>query len=255
MTSIKQQTHLNRSVVTFLMTLTILSLSACGGGKKIITSDDSADYKSAISLPPLTKPSRVVTSPDNTVAPSAIVATPIDDIVEQNRPLVSSPVTIQSQNSDLQVATEQASLESLSNSQGLDNAATTTVATTTVATTTVATVVSVELGHSRLEIIADFDPAWEFLSASLQRSDLTIFSRNKEAGRFSIGCTNIAKAPVVVKSGRWSFFNRDRLETLEYCALQAITKRGTTIVSVLNQEGKEVSGEYSNRVFSRILNN
>ncbi|MBL4673480.1 MAG: outer membrane protein assembly factor BamC [Arenicella sp.] len=226
MISTKRQTQFKRSAFIFLVALISLSLSACGGGKKIVTSDDSADYKSARSLPPLKKPSRVVVSQKNSdtrpAADSGIVDESSAKVVEKTDALASSPV----------INVAKIPVEQLS-----------------------ATVVDVGSGQARLEVAADFDRAWDYLNVSLQQSDLTVFSRNKEAGRFSIGCANIAAAPTVVKSGRWSFFNRDKQQSLEYCALRAVEKRGITVVSVLNQAGEEVSGEYSKKVFSRILNN
>jgi uncharacterized lipoprotein len=242
MTSTKRQTQFKRSAFIFLVTLIALSLSACGGGKKIITSDDSADYKSARSLPPLKKPSPVAVSQSKTNAqaatdsgvveePSAEVAgkpsedvagKPSAEVAEKNDALASAPAT----------NAAETSFEQLS-----------------------ATVVDAGSGQAKLEVAAEFDRAWDYLNASLQQSDLTVFSRNKEAGRFSIGCADIEAAPTVVKSGRWSFFNRDKQQVLEYCALQAVEKRSITIVSVLNQAGEEVSGEYSKKLFSRILQN
>ncbi|MGK0437671.1 MAG: putative lipoprotein [Paracoccaceae bacterium] len=242
MTSTKRQTQFKRSAFIFLVTLIALSLSACGGGKKIITSDDSADYKSARSLPPLKKPSPVAVSQSKTNAqaatdsgvveepsaevagkPSAEVAgKPSAEVAEKNDALASAPAT----------NAAETSFEQLS-----------------------ATVVDAGSGQAKLEVAAEFDRAWDYLNASLQQSDLTVFSRNKQAGRFSIGCADIEAAPTVVKSGRWSFFNRDKQQVLEYCALQAVEKRSITIVSVLNQAGEEVSGEYSKKLFSRILQN
>jgi uncharacterized lipoprotein len=234
MTLNKRRTQFKRNAFIFLVTLITLSLSACGGGKKIVTTDDSADYKSARSLPPLKKPSLVVVSQNTTSAraatdsgiveePSAEVAgKPSAEVVEKTEALASAPDS----------NTAEAPFEQLS-----------------------ATVVDAGSGRAQLEVAAEFDRAWDYLNASLQQSDLTVFSRNKEAGRFSIGCANIAAAPTVVKSGRWSFFNRDKQQSLEYCALQAVEKRGITVVSVLNQAGEEVSGEYSKKLFSRILNN
>jgi len=108
-------------------------------------------------------------------------------------------------------------------------------------------------GQARLKIDAGFEQAWAYLSDNLKTSDLTVFSRNKAAGRFSIGCANIAAAPTVTKKGRWSFFNRDRQPRLEYCALQAVERRGATLVSVLNRSGEEVTAEYSRDVFTRLL--
>jgi uncharacterized lipoprotein len=222
MTSTKQQVPFKRSSFIFLVTLIALSLSACGGGKKIITSDGSADYKSARSLPPLKKPSPVIASKNNTAGQPIGANESSAAVVEKNEPLASASTT----------STVEPPYERLS-----------------------AAVVDAGSGQAQLEIAADFNEAWGYLNTSLQKSGLTVFSRNKEAGRFSIGCANIAAAPTVIKSGRWSFFNRGKQQSLEYCALQAVEKRGITVVSVLNQAGEEVSGEYSKKLFSRILNN
>jgi len=219
MTSTKRKIKFKRSALIFLVAMIALNLSACRGGKKIVTTDDSAEYKSAISLPPLKKPSRVVVShSDTNVQP----ASDSGDVVEKNDALAPEPAS---------------------------NVAGTPMKQIT------ATVVNAGSGLAQLEVAADFGRAWDYLNASLQQSGLTVFSRNKEAGRFSIGCASIATAPTVVKSGRWSFFNRNKQQSLEYCALQVVEKRGITVVSVLNQAGKEVSGEYSKKLYSRILNN
>jgi uncharacterized lipoprotein len=215
MTSTNRQIRFKRSALFFLVTLVALSLSACKGGKKLVTTDESADYKSAISLPPLKKPSRVVVTQNKT---SARPASDSGDAVEENGASASAPVS-------------------------------------KAAETPSATVVDAGSGLAQLEVAADFGSAWDYLNVSLQQSDLTVFSRNKEAGRFSIGCASIETAPTVVKSGRWSFFNRNKQQNLEYCALQVVENRGITVVSVLNQAGEEVSGEYSKKLFSRMLNN
>ena len=84
--------------------------------------------------------------------------------------------------------------------------------------------------RSRLQIDAEFDQAWAYLTNNLQKSDVTIFARNKAAGRFSIGCAGLATEDVEVrKEGGWSFFVRKPTEDLEYCALQVVAKRGTTM--------------------------
>jgi len=237
---------LKRSLSMILATYLALSLSACGGGKKISTKDNSVDYRSAQSLPPLKKPSRVVVTPTQVpsaapqvtaIEPSASVAEQADSDVIREEAVVAENLIEDSSAVTAEPITEPVTLPSTPNP------------------VLNASVVREKSGQARLEVAAGFEQAWQYLSSNLQKSDLTVFSRNKEAGRFSIGCANIAAAPTVVKSGRWSFFNRDRQENQEYCALQAVEKRGTTIVSVLNRAGEEVSGEYSNNVFSRILNN
>ena len=224
-TSIHNQLKLNRSLVMLGITLATLSLSACGGGKNISSKDSSAEYKSAQSLPPLKKPSgteAIVSAPGATTP--EVASESAQNTVADNSNDVSRPAVVTANESEVGSSTISAS------------------------------VTTNKPGQARLEIAADFDQAWDYLSSSLQKSDITVFSRNKEAGRFSIGCANIAAAPTVTRSGRWSFFNRSK-ENLEHCALQAIGKRGSTTVSVLNRAGEEVSGEYSNEVFGRLLNN
>jgi len=228
-TSIHNQLKLSRSLLLLGITLATLSLSACGGGKNVSTKDNSAEYKSARALPPLKKPSgtEAVVSAPNATAPEVV-----SESAQSNTPAIVADNSNQ-ESSASAVAAEESKVDSSVIS---------------------ASVTTDKPGQARLEIAADFDQAWDYLSSSLQKSDITVFSRNKEAGRFSIGCANIAAAPTVTKSGRWSFFNRSK-ENLEYCALQAIGKRGSTTVSVLNRAGEEVSGEYSNEVFGRLLNN
>ncbi|MFT6725171.1 MAG: putative lipoprotein [Arenicella sp.] len=219
MTSIKQNIKFSHSISVLLVLLMVLSVSACGGVKKVITADDSAEYKSARALPPLKKPSRIIAVEEKLV-------------VQKSLPVEENVVALDIEPNETVVPVEQSTAVGIS-----------------------AMVVTTNTDQSRLEIMASFDQAWDYLSEGLKKSDLTVFSRNKEAGRFSIGCAAITAAPAVVKSGRWSFFNRDKTQNLEYCGLEAIEKRGTTVVSVLNRNGIEVSGEYSNKIFKRLLNN
>lgn len=217
MSSIKEQSKLVRRLSLLLVILAVLGLSACGGAKKVSSKDNSADYKSARALAPLKKPTRADKAAPQT--PNIVART-------VNPKAITAP-----------------------------SATVTPLATSDQNAVINGRVVEVKSGQARLEITADFDQAWMYLSANLKVSDITIFTRNKEAGRFSIGCSSIDAAPTVVKSGRWSFLNRDKQKSLEYCGLQAVAKRGVTTVSVLNREDKEVSAEYSKQIFERILNN
>lgn len=208
----------NSAFKIFLTMVALVSLSACSSGKKVVTADDSADYKGSITLQPLKR------------RPS----TPTVDVNEQNKQQasISSPV----------VQTEAAlddSTVSVENSGANEFVA--------------SEIINGDDGEARLLVDADFDQAWSYLNDYLQTSDLTVFSRNKVAGRFAIGCGRIAAAPAIVKKGGWSFLNRDRLERLEYCALELIEKRGKSYVSVLNRSGVEVMGEFSTPVFERLL--
>lgn len=219
------QIMLRKVVVAGLIILGISTLSACNRGKLVATVDDSADYKGARSLPPLKKPSRPP-SPQATEA--------------------SDPDTL---------ASEQVS-DGAGLSQTVDEPVSVVESTTSAAPVDVAAqVISVDGDRTRLEIETDLNSAWSFLAINLKNSDLTVFSRNKAAGRFSIGCGAIESAPAVVKRGGWSFLNRTKDQQFEHCILQAIERRGKTFVSVLNRAGAEVTSNYSSEIFTRLLNN
>jgi len=199
-----------RQVVSVLALISMAVLvTACGTKRVIQTSDDSADYKSARSLPPLKKPSQVAvqTNTDQTAAAEVSVV---------------APATL--------IESESAEID--------------------------ARVIEGSQGAAQLEISTGFDPAWRYLSASLQKSDVTVFSRTKSAGRFAVGCSGIAEDTVSVQQkGRWSFFKRDKNQEFEYCSLKMVEKRGVTLVSVLDRNGSEVASENSAGLFERILNN
>lgn len=224
-------------------------LSACGGGKIVNTQDNSAEYRTARSLPPLKKPTSVVVTQRAPVEVVEQQAAPVEPVAEdsagieppqidvaQNEAPQTEPIAIDDASQDEEVSQ---SAQAVTSAPANFNAS--------------ASVIEDDSGQARLKIDTGFDQAWVYLSDSLKKSDLTVFSRNKAAGRFSIGCASIAAAPTVTKKGRWSFFNRDRQPRLEYCALQAVEKRGTTLVSVLNRSGEEVTAQYSRDVFKRLL--
>ncbi len=111
-------------------------------------------------------------------------------------------------------------------------------------------------GKSRLVILSSIDDAWSPLMARLIESDITVFSRNKAAGKVSIGCTDIeADSAQRIKSGRWSILNRKKQKVAEYCALKVADRKGRTVVSVLDREGKEVPADKGRVVLNRILEN
>lgn len=214
----------------------LLAVSACGGTKKtVVTKDDSADYQAARSLPALKKPAR--SSPAQSL--------PVDSIA----PSGASATEVESMSSQADVSVPAASELAQDVSAAPENEAEVSTGPVT------ARVVNPQDSISWLQIDADFDAAWSYLSDNLKRSDVTVYSRNKSAGRFSIGCADIDSAPIVKKRGGWSFFTKKKTQQLEYCALQAIFTKGSTVVKVLNRAGQEVSSEYASQVFERILNN
>ncbi len=222
-------------------------LSACGAGKIVNTQDNSAEYKTAKSLPPLKKPTPVVVTQRAPV-----------EVVEQQTETVEpvAEVSTAAEAAQSEVALNEAPeevVENRGNAVETADVAQSEQAVASAAAVSSANIVDDGSGQARLKIDSGFDQAWAYLSDNLKKSDITVFSRNKAAGRFSIGCASIAAAPTVTKKGRWSFFNRDRQPRLEYCALQAVERRGATLVSVLNRSGEEVTAEYSRDVFTRLL--
>lgn len=218
-----------------LMVVTAVALSACGRGRVISTQDDSADYKSARALPPLKKPESepvVAARPVETSQPAVVTA-------------VEKPQLIESQleNSGLEAETV-ADGNSIAESSAL-------------ASSNSEAVISVTGDKAKLIINREVDEAWDWLIDNLSRSDLTVFSRNKTAGRISIGCGEIDGGAEggVKRSGGWSIFTRKKQRISEYCALETQGKRGQTIVKMLDRAGDDVSAQYGRPVLERVLNN
>lgn len=209
----------------------LLLMTGCSNKDVVNTVDDSADYRSARSLPPLKKPSRNQSLPS---ANDEVASEPQDVVLEEAAPM---PTT-------------------MPESSFTDESSVAAVESDVSETAIAASVVANDDGESFLQIDAPFEQAWEYLADSLQKSDVTIFARNEAAGRFSIGCGDIKDDKVTVqKRGGWSIFTRDKPEELEYCALQVVEQKNQALVSVLNRSGEVVSAASSNSVFKRILNN
>ena len=216
----------NRSLLFILLTIVLFNFAACGGIRA--ASDSSADYKSARSLPPLKKPeqqSPVVLSDDIAPVESLLETANESDSIE-------SSVDQQISSADESLANQKVQNLSLIATQ----------------------VVEPRAGVSRLQIDADFSQAWEFLSNRLQRSEVTIFTRNKDAGRIAIGCGQIDSRNGATKSGGWSIFSRDRKTKFDYCAIQLDERRGVTTASLLDRQGEEIAGDFSANIFKRINN-
>lgn len=221
---------LRRPLMLFIGLFGLLLMTGCSNKDVVQTVDDSADYRSARSLPPLKKPG-------------------------QNRSLPSANDEVESAPQDV-VLTEPEQQPELVNQAAENKAQSEASASTASEPVIAASVVANDDGESFLQINAPLEQAWEFLADSLQKSDVTIFARNEAAGRFSIGCGDIIDDNVTVqKRGGWSIFTRDKPEELEYCALQVVEQKDQALVSVLNRSGEVVSAASSNSVFKRILNN
>lgn len=256
--------HKKKHIFKFTFTaMALASLVACSSSKKVVTVDDSADYQGATSLQPLKRPAtkKVVADPVVTATPivetapinqqtivetvevpeldeALIIDDTVENVAEESAVAVESPDTLEN---EIQETAAESEFEIIQTDVPYGEV---TVASTVIVT---------GKGAARMEVNAEFDQAWAYLNDNLKTSDLTVFSRNKVARRFSIGCGGIEAAPAAVKKSGWSFLNREKHERLEYCVLELNQKRDQTHVSVLNRSGVEVLGAFSKPIFERIL--
>lgn len=107
--------------------------------------------------------------------------------------------------------------------------------------------------NSRLQINADFDRSWDMLSQRLKGSNITVHSRNRDAGRIAIGCAELDDEQPRDSSGGWSILSKKPKKGLEYCALQVLAKKRNTEVKMLNRNAQEVDKAAAEKVFSRLL--
>ena len=209
-------------------------LIGCGGSKTVITADDSAEYRNAISLPPLKKPSVSSSAVDSAAQPSAPS---------------SQPSVIETQSSDKLVSDSgtAAAIEARSASAKQPSAAGQKPIS--------ARVIELDGDIARLQIDAGLNSAWNYLSENLKRSDITVHTRSKTAMRFSIGCASLQAEPAgSAKRGSWSFFSNKEKST-EHCSLLLASGRSATQVKLLNRSGVEYASADSKALFARLLNN
>ena len=226
--------RVSRVVIVLVLTL---FLASCGSGGKVSTQDKSVEYQSARKLPPLKKPSPVVSSVPAEANEGGVEESPTSGEVAAAQSLDPSADTL-TQESD-----------------------STTGASSAVANTSTqkveAQITNLRNNIARLTVASEFDAAWDYLTTRLARSSVTVFSRNKAAGRFAIGCAafRVPDEGSSSRSGGWAIFNRGSGKDEEYCALSVSTARGNTVVSALDREGEEVGKAGAVLVFNEILNN
>ena len=218
---------MNKHKVQFFVYMLIVSvMTGCGGAKTPV--DKSADYKSARSLPPLQKPQRQSSVVIDKSKPS------VPDV--QTRTIESpTPSSVIANDQENQAAS--VDLELASSSVDI-----------------VGELIETSSVALRLQVNAGFDLAWNFLGQQLQGSKITVFSRNKDAGRIAIGCGDADQQASVSRSGGWSIFRRDKKQISDYCSLQLDERRGGTIVTLLDRHGDEIESDYSASVFSQLSN-
>ena len=233
---------------TAVLFVIMIALSACAAGTKKSV-DNSADYRSAQSLPPLKKPDREskVIVQDQGASPTILS----ENISSSD---LEPPIADQPTNGAAGSTVEEsiASQEAAQQNRALRQQELVESASTDLIT---ATVVEARPGVSRLHVDAKFESAWSYLSQQLQSSSMTVFTRNKDAGRVDIGCSQLDEQLQTSKSGGWSVFRRDRRKLSDYCALKIGERRGATIVTLLDRQGDEVVGEFSAKIFNQLNSN
>ncbi len=241
-------TRFHKRVLCLLVVAMGLStLSACSRNRTVATVDDSAEYKNARALPPLKRPdqnTQTVTSRPAEINPPVKVE-PI--AAADSVPTITEPVSPATDPSvDLPIETSAGSVA---------------VSETPVANTASAvnTVVEASLANdadgAKLIVNAGFDQAWAYLVNRLKGSEITVFSRNKTAGRIAIGCAEIGTGDEVevTRAGGWSFFNRKKNRLSEYCSLQSVERRGATVVTVLDRAGEKAPPDSAKLILERVL--
>jgi len=222
----------------FWVVVLSLFVTACGGSKSVVTYDDSADYSSARQLPPLKKPSKSAT----TSAPAAAQAS-----VALPNQAATTPENVSAPTSAARQAESQVVSESpVTSAENIEN---------TSAAVVTARVVEPSENIARLEVDAGIDAAWEYVSANLRGSNITVHNRNQVAGLIAVGCPQSDSGrPIISKRGGWSIFGR-KPQQQEHCSLQLSKSRSKTAVSLFDRSGLEMDAEYAKDMFTRLLNN
>ena len=233
------------STIAIVLVMSLL-LASCGSRGTISTKDDSVEYQTARKLPPLKKPSTVLV-PESS-------ATTAQSVAVENRSGASDFVVVESV--DTATPITDSSIDSLP----ADSVSTDSISTDSVSTSSFsgisAEITNLKNNTARLKVATDFDTAWEYLTTKLGRSSVTVFSRNKAARRFSIGCAAFqVPESEDSESGGWAIFNRNRVVSDEYCALSVSESRGNTVVTARDREGDEVGKVGATLVFEQLLNN
>ena len=104
------------------------------------------------------------------------------------------------------------------------------------------------------------ESAWQQLEAGLNRAEITIYGRNKEAGRYFIGCgdeSDILQQPRKLGGFSIPFIKpQKRFVETEYCFLITTPARNKkTAVTLMSRKGHRVISSYSKEIYSRLVSN
>ena len=240
----------NKKMACLLVIAAVLSLlSGCGKSRDVVTQDDSADYRSAVSLPPLKKPSRdannssagAATDKPNIIAPKVVAETSVATVATGTNEPVQTPSIAAPEVASKPAPEASKQAPSSANQEKMSDSIRSQV-------------IDGESGTAQLMVNAGFEGAWSYVSGNLQRSDITVYNRNQSAATIAIGCADMDQAGTVATPGRWSIFKRQPQKS-EHCGLRFTAEKKQTLVQVLSRSGAEVRGDDARSLFARLLNN
>lgn len=213
-----------------------LLLTACSG-RRGNTVDDSAEYRTAQSLPPLKKP--VIGAANPSVASSRNSSADAEGLNQPQPSVEAQP------NTELPLE-----MASATQSESQIN-----TASSSSSDTDIASAIVVDGNFAKLTVDSDFDAAWDYLTDKIAGSEVTVFTRNKSAGSFAIGCAEVGTQAIgdTRRGSRWLIFNRKQPRTSEYCTLKVDSRRGKTTVTVLDRDGDEARAQYTQPILERII--
>ncbi|NND00981.1 MAG: hypothetical protein HKN85_12435, partial [Gammaproteobacteria bacterium] len=135
-----------------LLCAAFLILAACSGRDDVVSHDDSADYRNAVSLPPLKKPAR---------QPATAAPAQADSIGDDLPDGMAG-------GNDGRVGAESSKLSPAENSP---------------ADSLNAQIIETKSKAARLQIDGGFEAAWNYVSTRLKGTGITVHNRNQSAGR------------------------------------------------------------------------
>ena len=272
-----------RSLRLLVLFLLFGLLTACGGRKAVVTQDDSADYRSAVSLPPLKKSqvlqNQTASAQAPVIQPATTQQAPADQ-VSAAQSAVSQPVDAQLPSTPDSTVTPvptatvtAADIAAVKTTATAAQSAAVSSGTTQLAKPSfepasrndsgrenapqpISTqIIEGSKGGVVLQISAGASEAWKFLREQLNLSDITVHARNQKAGRFAIGCGGIetdSHNSTETKSGGWTILRRAS-EEAAYCAMQMVAKKSSSEVTIVGRDGNAVSKAQARALFQRLL--
>jgi len=206
---------MKKNVLLIIASCSLL-LSACGSNNNYDAKDKSVDYLSARALPPLVKSTSTNTSNNSSKSMNT----------QSSKPPARSSVVIAS--------------------KPAENA--------------IWKVVSASSRYSRIQTGLDMSQAWSAFADKLTAAAVTIVSRSSENTEYKVSClpqlTAESDGSQNVSGSQkrgWSIFKSSEAKE-DFCRFSFDLDDGQVTIKYLDQTGKEVPGEISTALLTKIVN-